>query len=508
MRGVILLLLAVITTAPAGLVQADDIKPLLPVMRGVTAESDAHYDAQAHLYTYLYTAHDSAASGGNVGSLFLDGIKTKDVTVPTGWISDERSDGSLMVSYAGTDPGKPGSILVPGGSMQFSLWGQGQPVIRTLRLRADWIPEADDEQEDEATRATYAKLETKVSVLAPGTEAVGSFEHWSHFRDDLRLAVQLGWLPDASFASAVTAQLTAARQAFDAQGAQQAVAPLKTLLATVESSTPAQRNTAAFALLRLNTQALLMQMQVAPMTAGASGPIPALELDAPKASTLMAPLGASVTFVGRLTDRANDDKPMAAHPITLFVSQGPDAHGWVRGVTDADGRFKLVLAAKTQGEDMVIVGDRPASAVVRVLWKGGADLRVSWEIPPVIHWRGFGPMYMHDVVENAGDAPAGPSKLRYYISATRPVDPKTARVVGERMIRALGPGEADANDSNNFFLQLPKDLPPGNYFMAACADVDDQVLETDKSNNCGDSVDDSHGMHMAMPVTTNPGPPH
>jgi hypothetical protein len=107
-------------------------------------------------------------------------------------------------------------------------------------------------------------------------------------------------------------------------------------------------------------------------------------------------------------------------------------------------------------------------------------------------------MYMHDVVQNAGQGPAGPSKLRYYLSAVRPVDPKTARVVGERMVRALAPDESDENNSNQFFIQLPADLPPGDYFMAACADVDDKVLETDKSNNCGDSVDDRNGMHVFM----------
>jgi len=488
---------------------AGDIKPPLPVMRAVSAESDARYDAATKTYTYLYTARNGAASAGNIGSVFLEGTKANDVTVPVGWVSAGRSDGSLMVSYSGMGPGKPpGSILGPGGSMEFSFGSPGLPVIKALRLRTDWIPEADDEQTD-ASRALYAKLETRVSVLAPGAEMPGSFEHWSRLRDDLALAVSLGWLPDRRFADAVTAQLAAARQAFDTRGAAQAVAPLQALLTMVDASTPGQRSAAAFALLHLNGQALLVAMEAAPAAAMPLGPAPQLRLDTPKGTTVTGHLGETLSFTGRLTDRADDDRPMAAHPIELFVGLGPDAHARVRGVTDADGRFDLALQGKTLGQDIVIVGDKPASTQVTVIWKGGPDLKVSWLIPPEIHWRGFGPMYMHDVVENAGDWPAGASKLRYYISATRPVDPKTARAVGERMIRALGPGESDANDSNHFFIQLPADLPPGNYFMAACADVDHQVLETDESNNCGDSVDDSHGMHiymMAAPAASTHSP--
>lgn len=490
-----------------GTAWADGIDPPLPLMHGVTAESDARYDAGSKTYTYLYTARNGAASEGNVGSMFLDGITATDVTLPAGWVSAARRDGSLMVSYAGMGPKPLGAILGPGGSMRFFFVSPGLPAIQTLRLRADWIPQADDEQLDDATRAIYAKLETKAPVLAPLKQEAGSFGHWSRFRDDVALAASLGWMPDKGFADTVVAQLAAARRAFDTQGPHQAAALLQTLLATVEGSAPAQRNAAAFALLRLNVQALLAEMQAAPATAVAAGPAPQLQLDSPAGATVTAHLGEAVTFTGRLTDRADDDKPMAAHPIGLLVGHGPDIHTAVRGVTDADGRFSLVLRSKAEGEDGVNVGDGPASARVTVIWKGGADLRVTWLIPPQIHWRGYGPMYMHDIVTNTGEAPAGASKLRYYLSATRPVDPKSARMVGERAIRALAPGESDQN--NNFFIQLPADLPPGDYFMAACADVDGQVLETDEGNNCGDSVDDEGGMHvimMAAPAATTHHP--
>ena len=473
---------------------AGDGQPPLPVMQGVGAESDARFDAQAGLYTYIYTAHNGAASTGAIGSLFLEGMDGTGPQVPEGWIADDRNDHSLMVSYAGMGPGKqPGSILIPGGEMQFSLVNRGLPVIGTMRLRADWIPEGDGE-EDAATRALYARLDTKVRVLVPGEEKAGSFEHWSRVRDDLRLAVKLGWIPDAAFAAALGTQLAAARRAFATQGARAAAAPLQTLLATVEASTPAQRNAAALALLKLNTQALLAFANAAPAATGAPGPVLQLVLDTP--ATLTVPLGVPATFTGRLTDRANDDKPVAGYNMSVYVGYGPDVHASVRGLTDADGRFSISLQGKTQGTDTVVVGDAPASATVQLVWQGGPDLAMGGFVAPMIRWRGFGPIYMNDTVTNAGEGPAGPATVRYYASPTQPVDPKTAQVVLTRKVPALKPGEASQapKEPGTF----PAALPPGTYYLTACVTIDGGIPDVNPQNDCED--DNRGGMHMMMAV--------
>lgn len=476
----------------------------LPVMKDVAAQSDARLDPKSGLYTYLYTASNGAASTGSVGSLFLEATAPKDVQLPVGWRWEVRQGGSLMLVYAGMGPGKlPGTMLTPGGEMQFSLTGAGPPVIKTLRLRADWIPEG-DEPVDEATAAQYTQLETPVHVLAPGKEKPGSFEHWSRFRDDLSLATMLGWLPDAQFAQAASAELAAARQAFDTQGPHGAEAPLKTLLATVEASTPAQRTPAAFALLQLNAGALLTEMQAAPATAGTPRRGDAFRLQLDDAGDRTVALGNPASFSGLLTDRADDDKPVADYPITLFVGAGPDENLQVSGKTGADGRFTLEFGGKVHGSDDVVVGTKPYSKVVQVTWEGGPHLVMGGFVAPMLHWRGFGPIYLRDVVTNAGDGPAGPSTVHYYASPTQPVDPKTARVVATRQVPPLKPDES--SEAPTAPTTFPADLPPGIYYLTACVTIDSGIPDVDPNNNCENEAPGMH-MMMAVPAMTTRGHP-
>lgn len=503
MRGLLVLTVMGFCMLPATLLA--DGNPPLPVMKGVVAQSDAQYDKATGSYTYSYIAHNGADSAGNVGSLFLDHTMPSGVTVPAGWIWEQRKDGSLMLSYGAMGPGKQlGSILTPGGEMRFSLTSRSPPVIKTLRLRADWIPEGEGD-EDDATRALYAQLDTPVHVLAPGTEALGSYEHWSRFRDDLASANLLGWMPDAAFAQTVSTELAAARRAFETQGPHAAEAPLKALMTTMAGSTPAQRNAEAYALVTLNAAALLATMQAAPATAAAPerGAQFQMRLDDSQDKTVA--LGVPAVFSGRLTDRADDDRPVAGFPIDLFVGTGPDMNARVKGKTDADGRFTLSLDGKAHGTDYVVLGNKPYGATVRVTWEGGPDLVVGGFVVPLIQWRGFGPIYFHDTVANTGDGPAGPSTLRYYGSPTQPVDPKTARVVSVRHVPALNPDEVSEapKDPGTF----PTDLPPGRYYLMACVTEDSGPPESNLSNNCQDGS--GSGMHMmiAAPVMTTHAPP-
>lgn len=470
--------------------------PPLPVMKGVSAQSDARQDPKSGVFTYLYTATNGAESAGNVAIVFLDGMAADDMQVPPSWIWGTRQDSTLLVSYSGMGPGKPeGSILTPGGQMQFSLTSAGLPVIGTVRLRADWIPEG-DRPEDDAMAALYARLDTPAHVLAPGTEKAGSYEHWSRLRDDLASATLFGWLPDAQFAQTVGSELAAARRAFDTQGPHAAEAPLKTLLASLAVSTPAQRTPAAYALLEFNTQALLTQMLAAPATAGAPQRGDAFQMKLDDASDRTAALGYAASFSGRLTDRANDDKPVADYPMSLFVGTGPDENVQVKAKTDADGRFTLAFDGKTHGVDYVVIGKRPYSVTVQLTWAGGPDLVMDGFIAPMLHWRGFGPIYMRDTVANAGNGPAGPSTVRYYASPTQPVDPKTARVVWTRHVPALQPDQvSEAPKEPGTF---PADLPPGIYYLTACVTEDSGPPESNLDNNC--ESDNGPGMHMMIAV--------
>jgi hypothetical protein len=85
-----------------------------------------------------------------------------------------------------------------------------------------------------------------------------------------------------------------------------------------------------------------------------------------------------------------------------------------------------------------------------------------------------------DTTRNAGTAPAGASKVAYFLSTT-PV-----REVGARRLqpaRALGAVAAGATSTGSVTTFVPI-LPLGTYYLIACADIEKRVVEADEQNNC------------------------
>jgi len=117
-----------------------------------------------------------------------------------------------------------------------------------------------------------------------------------------------------------------------------------------------------------------------------------------------------------------------------------------------------------------------------VTWEGGPDLAVPFFIPPLLLSKGGNDFVVHDTTENLGTLPAGESVTRYFVAVAPITDWREAQVVGERPVPALEPA-ADSEVANLPF-RLPAGLPEGRLYLAACADADGQVIETDESNNC------------------------
>lgn len=85
---------------------------------------------------------------------------------------------------------------------------------------------------------------------------------------------------------------------------------------------------------------------------------------------------------------------------------------------------------------------------------------------------------------NSGTVAVPATTARYYIAKGCHLDPRTARVLGDRRVPALNAG--DMSEIIGLQFAVPKDFPPGLYCLAACADADSEVQETNKSNNCTD----------------------
>lgn len=123
---------------------------------------------------------------------------------------------------------------------------------------------------------------------------------------------------------------------------------------------------------------------------------------------------------------------------------------------------------------------------------GTPDLAIEAFIPPVIFAGPGDTIYISDLTSNIGYGPSAPTVVRYYISDTSPIDIHSAVVIGERQLQALAVKE------RNESLEVPFVIPDGAgrppFYLAACVDVDDLLIEVYEENNCTVNRSGNHQM--------------
>ncbi|MGQ9752709.1 MAG: CARDB domain-containing protein, partial [Thermoanaerobaculaceae bacterium] len=201
--------------------------------------------------------------------------------------------------------------------------------------------------------------------------------------------------------------------------------------------------------------------------------------------------------------------PIANDTLYFQVTEGPNAGLTSQTRTDANGKAAFSYVGTITGTDTIIVhtpygtikqtGTKvpaPASITdctawdttaeaVHVTWEGGPDLTVPLFVPPMLISSPGNTFYITEETRNNGNLPAGSSVTRYYIATSEPLDPSTAILVGQRSVPTLAPGEVSTVTEVPF--TVPAALPAGTYYLDACADADNQVVETNESNNCASS---------------------
>jgi subtilase family serine protease len=86
-----------------------------------------------------------------------------------------------------------------------------------------------------------------------------------------------------------------------------------------------------------------------------------------------------------------------------------------------------------------------------------------------------------DTVHNAGAVASGASTTRYYLSLDAVKSAADPLLTGSRGVPALAAG---GSHSGTVTLTIPGATPPNTYFLLACADATNAVVETDETNNC------------------------
>ena len=86
-----------------------------------------------------------------------------------------------------------------------------------------------------------------------------------------------------------------------------------------------------------------------------------------------------------------------------------------------------------------------------------------------------------DTVQNVGPVAAGSSATRYYLSLDAAKSAGDILLTGSRGVPALAPG---ASSSGTITVTIPPSTPLNTYFLLACADNGNTVVEISEANNC------------------------
>lgn len=525
----------------------------IPVLKDVQVSATAAYDSTTSWYTYSYSVSNPASNTGEIWMMKVDitdqhgSIQILDSSgltipfgqspisfddmlnklqslnlpagtsvipigqrAPGGWSGGFGRDGSAIFA----NQGMGASNIFPGSSLNgFAIVSSGLPSIRTAQILPDWelvVEDHDAVTDQDLADAGIAEAEMRFRTytLGPSGAAPGSYTHWNQLRDDLDRAIQLGWIPDAMLGQTLKTQLADARTALDADNGTLAKTRLQTLLNTLAQANSGQRRQEVNDLLRLNAQSLIAHT--------VNTPIPY----EPKATLLPTStdltIGATVSLTATVIN-FGDNTPLSNFQVRFKIIDGPHASTTViRKNTDAQGKANFSYQGTKVGTDSVAVlawkeGFElpPIHDSVSVNWTGGPDLVVPMFVPPVIESAGGKTILITETTVNTGSAASGPSVTRWYLSdQPPPLDPATARVIGERAVPALNPVVLPdgLNDAHMEQITLPADLPTGLYSLAACADANKTNVELDEQNNCSFTTLKT-GQFVAVPtVSANKSP--
>jgi subtilase family serine protease len=162
----------------------------------------------------------------------------------------------------------------------------------------------------------------------------------------------------------------------------------------------------------------------------------------------------------------------------------------------ATGRYYLIAVADGDGVVPETTETNNTRAVPLLV---GPDLVMTALTAPASAAAG-GTIPVSDTVRNDGAGVAGPSVVRFYLSANTTLDAADAPLSPVRAVTSLGGG---ATSSGSTTVGIPAGTPAGTYYLFARADGDEAVAETLETNNTRFAIV-RVGPDLTVPTLTAP----
>lgn len=537
LSSLLFLLVAAWTIIGPALAQADVGLLPTPTLQGVQIQAQASYDPASQRYTFGYTISNPSTNTGEIWDVNLDMtqssagfpfLDTSGLSIPRGGnflpFDDELATLQPLATSAGTKvtpfgqrvpAGWNGGLgvdgfasfttrtgtprITPGSSLGgFEVISPGLPSIRKVQIVPFWVFLVDNfenvtPEQEAAARGVEQSIIFHTFTLGPFAVAPGTFGHWDQLRADLNQAIQLGWIPDQTLANTLVTQLASARQALDAGDGTLTKSRLQALIQSANQSTPAQRRVEVVNLVVLNAQRLIENTPDTPI------PFEPKVTPSPQKSSL--PIGTPYTLTATVVNLGDPNHaPIPGFDVGFLVEEGTNQGLEFSGVTDTQGQLRFNYTSTQEGTDKVLIGIFgevfQEFGAAEVTWTGGPDLVVPLFVPPLLESQGGNQFFLTEWTANIGSIASAPSTTRYFLSPNAVVDPASARVLGERTVPALGPGQR--SEGGTVTLTLPSDLSAGMYHLAACADAPGTVVELEEQNNC--SFSQINSVSTAVPL--------
>jgi len=407
--------------------------------------------------------------------------------------------GVPAVAYWGARARTQPPALGPGQTIEgFIITSYATPGIREIEFRPDfktiedsgvtpyewWPTEEDYENAEFGEKLTNLKrneelaFSYKTKIIGPkgfpaGLTPVQWTEKIQHYLNE---AQALNWVLDALWAEEINNMLIETLQALQLNEYTQAQVLLQEIMQKILIATPQQRSPEAEALLYYNTKGLYDAVLYS---------IPKTIALVPSEATHNLNETQELLITAMRGNEAVQDEYVSASVIT-GPHQGLMWSGW----TDNYGKFTFSYQGTKEGTDTIVASliapsftifaEEWESQPAYITWKGGPDLTIYNIFPPVIKI----PALVSDIplkesTINIGTSISLASKTRYYISVDQKPD-ASDYVLGERDVPLLEPEQISEYNANIAF----PNLPAGDYWLIACADADNKIIELDEENNC------------------------